>query len=105
MSDVAQWLEALGLSQYGTAFAENDVDLGVLPELAESDLERLGVSLGHRKKLLKAIAALSEDVTASAEIVEAPTGIAPPAPGSHHLAEIVRGVKFKDGEKLTQSAA
>ncbi|MEE8253728.1 MAG: adenylate/guanylate cyclase domain-containing protein, partial [Hyphomicrobium sp.] len=87
MSDVAQWLEALGLSQYGTAFAENDVDLEVLPELAESDLEGLGVSLGHRKKLLKAIAALPEDATASAEIVEALPSIAAPAPKRQHEAE------------------
>ena len=60
MSDVAQWLEELGLGQYAETFAENDVDLDVLPDLGEGDLEKLGVSLGHRKKLLRAIAALSD---------------------------------------------
>ena len=58
MHTVRQWLEQLGLSQYAEVFAENDVDLEALRLLAESDLEKLGVSLGHRKKLLKAVSEL-----------------------------------------------
>src|SRR6266404_4568547 len=58
MDTVRQWLEQLGLPQYAEVFAENDVDLEALRLLAESDLEKLGVSLGHRKKVLKAIDAL-----------------------------------------------
>ena len=59
MSTVARWLEQLGLGRYTGPFAENDIDDEVLVDLSEGDLERLGVSsLGHRKKLLKAIAAL-----------------------------------------------
>ena len=53
---IAEWLEGLGLRQYGTVFAENDIDFDVLSELGESDLEKLGMSLGHRRKLLRAIA-------------------------------------------------
>ena len=61
--DVGAWLRGLGLGQYEPAFRDNDIDAEVLPELAEADLERLGVaSLGHRKRLLKAIAALRADV-------------------------------------------
>lgn len=57
--NVSQWLESLGLGQYAQAFAANDVDAELLPDLTLEDLETLGVaSLGHRKKLLKAIATL-----------------------------------------------
>ena len=59
MVDVERWLQDLGLAQYAGTFAENDIDLEVLPHLSEQDLEKLGVSLGHRKKLLHAIAALA----------------------------------------------
>src|SRR4051794_3771792 len=57
--DVGAWLRGLGLAQYEPAFRDNDVDAEVLPELTEADLEKLGVaSLGHRKKLLRGVAAL-----------------------------------------------
>src|SRR4249920_2504875 len=56
MQTVRQWLEQLGLPQYAEVFAENDVDLEALRLLTEGDLEKLGVSLGNRKKLLNAIA-------------------------------------------------
>ena len=55
MDTVRAWLERQGLGQYGPAFERNDVDLDVLESLTEADLEQLGVSLGHRKRLLKAI--------------------------------------------------
>jgi class 3 adenylate cyclase/tetratricopeptide (TPR) repeat protein len=55
--DVATWLEALGLGQYAPAFVENDIDLALVSTLSEADLRELGVvSLGHRKRLLAAIA-------------------------------------------------
>ncbi len=56
--DVSEWLENLGLGQYAPTFAENDIDWSVLPDLVEQDLEKLGLSLGHRKRLLRAISAL-----------------------------------------------
>lgn len=55
MDTVRSWLERQGLGQYAPAFESNDVDLDVLESLTEADLEALGVSLGHRKRLLKAI--------------------------------------------------
>ncbi len=55
MIDLQQWLEKIGLSQYADLLAKNDVDWETLPELSEQDLEKLGVSLGHRKKLIRAI--------------------------------------------------
>jgi class 3 adenylate cyclase len=57
--DIAAWLQSLGLSQYEQAFRENDFDTAVLPELTAQDLIAVGVrSVGHRRKLLAAIAAL-----------------------------------------------
>jgi len=59
MQQVADWLEKLGLGQYAQRFAENGVDLSVLPDLTDQDFEKLGVLLGHRRKMLRAIAELS----------------------------------------------
>jgi class 3 adenylate cyclase len=60
---VAVWLRGLGLERYATAFSDNDVDAAVLPRLTADDLIALGVtSVGHRRKLLDAIAALRGDV-------------------------------------------
>jgi class 3 adenylate cyclase/predicted ATPase len=59
MGDVDEWLERLGLSRYRAVFAEHDIDRDILPDLTDQDLEKLGLSLGHRKKLLRAIAELS----------------------------------------------
>ncbi|XIA67041.1 AAA family ATPase [Bradyrhizobium sp. TZ2] len=53
--DVGEWLEELGLGQYRALFSDQAIDSDVLPELTDDDLARLGVPLGHRKKLLKAI--------------------------------------------------
>ena len=58
MSDVARWLEKLGLGKYSEVFAHNDIDSRALSELTEQDLKELGVSLGHRRVLLNAITEL-----------------------------------------------
>jgi SAM domain (Sterile alpha motif) len=54
------WLRSLGLEQYEAAFRDNAIDDDVLPDLTDQDLEKLGVLLGHRRKLLRAIANLAE---------------------------------------------
>ena len=57
--DIVVWLRSLGLGKYEEAFRENDIDETVLPSLTHENLKELGVtSLGHRVKLLDAIAAL-----------------------------------------------
>ena len=58
MQQIADWLKKLGMSEYAERFAENDIDFAVLPDLTDQDLEELGVSLGHRRKMLRAIAKL-----------------------------------------------
>ncbi len=56
--DIADWLRGLSLERYAETFRDNAIELEVLPELSEADLEKLGVLLGHRKIMLKAIASL-----------------------------------------------
>jgi class 3 adenylate cyclase/tetratricopeptide (TPR) repeat protein len=51
-----QWLETIGLGQYAEIFAANDVDFDLLPELSDGDLKELGLSLGHRRRLQRALA-------------------------------------------------
>ena len=63
--DVGAWLRGLGLGQYETTFRESEIDAEVLPDLTDGDLSQLGVPLGHRKRLLKAIAALGTTETAA----------------------------------------
>ena len=57
--DVAQWLNAIDLGQYEALFREHEIDADVLPDLTEADLEKIGVPLGHRKRLMRAIAGLA----------------------------------------------
>jgi hypothetical protein len=63
--DVGAWLRGLGLGQYEGTFRENEVEADVLSELTEADLEKLGLPLGPRKRILKAIASLSNADEAS----------------------------------------
>lgn len=58
--DLATWLSSIGLGQYAAVLAENDIDLEIIREVRDEDLEKLGVSLGHRRKLLRAIAELGK---------------------------------------------
>jgi class 3 adenylate cyclase/predicted ATPase len=61
MDTITTWLHRLGLDQYAETFVENAIDVQILPELTERDLEGLNVALGHRKRMLRAIAELSRD--------------------------------------------
>jgi len=61
MKDIAEWLASLDLGEYAQRFAENAIDLSVIRDLTENDLEELGVLLGHRRKMLRAIAELQGD--------------------------------------------
>ena len=75
MQQIADWLENLGLGQYAQRFAENDVDFDILSDLTDQDLEKIGVtSVGHRRKLLRAIANLKggETITSAVAVAAAP---------------------------------
>jgi class 3 adenylate cyclase len=70
--DVVVWLRSLGLAKYEAAFRENEIDETVLPSLTEEHLKQLGITaLGHRVKLLEAIAALRNDASGKAPSVDA----------------------------------
>ena len=56
--DIAAWLRSLGLERYELVFRDNEIDAAVLPELTDEHLKELGLPLGPRLKLLKAMAAL-----------------------------------------------
>src|SRR5215831_18704196 len=58
MTGITEWLASIGLSEYAQPFADNAIDLSVVRELTEQDLKDLGVPLGHRRKMLRAIAEL-----------------------------------------------
>ena len=58
MQEIAEWLEELGMSEYAQRFAENRIDFSVLPDLTDQDLKDIGVVLGDRRKILRAIARL-----------------------------------------------
>jgi class 3 adenylate cyclase/tetratricopeptide (TPR) repeat protein len=80
--NVGDWLRSLGLGQYEAAFRDNEIDAEVLPELTDADLEKLGVPLGHRKRLLKAT-----------------TGLGVPAEGSSPSATPASGPKVDAAER------
>jgi class 3 adenylate cyclase/predicted ATPase len=93
--DVGGWLRSLGLEQYEAAFRENAIDEAVLPSLTAEDLKDLGVGIvGHRRRLLDAIAALRAAATAKAAAADADVTIASPAPDTAERRQVT--VMFSD---------
>ena len=81
VQDIADWLGKLGMSEYVQRFAENRIDFSVLPDLTDQDLEKLGVVLGDRRKMLRAIAKLDYTSAApSSAPARAPKAAASTAP-------------------------
>jgi class 3 adenylate cyclase len=74
MQQIADWLEKLGMAEYADRGAENRIDFSVLPDLTDQDLENLGVLLGDRRKMLRAIAKL--------EALDAPIAVATTTPAT-----------------------
>ena len=61
MPEISEWLERFGMSEYAQQFAENNIDFAILADLTDQDLEKIGVkSLGHRRRILRAIADLGD---------------------------------------------
>ena len=67
MQPIADWLAKLGMSEYAARFEANRIDVSVLPDLTDQDLEKLGVLLGDRRKILRAIRELARPVSTSAQ--------------------------------------
>src|ERR1700757_345965 len=72
MKGVAEWLASIGLSDYAQAFANNAIDLSVVRDLTEQDLKDLGILLGHRRKIWRAIAELDGVAPAPTETATEP---------------------------------
>ena len=72
MQSIAEWLASIGLEEYAERFNENAVDLAVLTDLTEQDFKDLGVKLGHRRKLLRAIAELDRAAAPPSEAARKP---------------------------------
>src|SRR6476660_10062517 len=86
--DVVVWLRSLGLAKYEAAFRENEIDETVLPSLTEEHLKQLGITaLGHRVKLLDAIAGLRNDASGKAPSVDAATTSSAPSASPEDRAE------------------
>ena len=86
--DIVVWLRSLGLGKYEAAFRENEIDETVLPSLTEEHLKQLGVTvLGHRIKLLDAIAALRNEGSGRAPSVDTPTASRTPSAHPEDRAE------------------
>src|SRR5215472_7311632 len=87
--DVGEWLRGLGLGRYETVFGENAIDMDVLADLTDGELAQIGVPLGDRKRLLKAVASLSRielgllskegAPPAEANLLATPTSLSPAA--------------------------
>src|SRR5438093_5188411 len=94
--DIAAWLQGLGLERYVPAFRDNEIDWEVLPKLTSEDLREIGVAaIGHRRKLLDAIAALGATVptvtvTAAPSDAPAPTD----AERRQHDRNVLRSGRF-----------
>ena len=90
--DIGSWLLGLGLAQYEPTFRDNQIEADVLADLTESDLEKIGLQLGPRKRILKAIANLDPAALLTA------TPAAPPARrGCRRTAAIDRDVHRPGG--------
>ena len=77
MPAIELWLRNIGLEKYADVFARHDIDLEVAPNLSEQDLDKLGLSLGHRRKFLTAVAKLRAGDT---QTTDHPTQVDAPRP-------------------------
>ena len=91
MRAVTEWLALLGLSEYADRFAENGIDISVLPDLTDQDLKDIGVLLGHRRKMLRAISELT-----SVDTPTPPHGAAPEPEQGHDAERRQVTVMFTD---------
>jgi class 3 adenylate cyclase len=85
VQEIADWLGKLGMSEYADRFAENKIDVSVLRHLTDQDLKDIGVALGHRRKILAAIA----ETSAAPASVPAPASQPPAASPDPLTAETV----------------
>ncbi|TDJ21308.1 MAG: hypothetical protein E2O65_00120, partial [Gammaproteobacteria bacterium] len=74
-NDITRWLEEIGLGEHAESFVENDIDFHLLTRLSTEELKELGLSVGHRRRFLDAVARLKEAASEGTEI---------PSPSAHY---------------------
>ena len=100
MQQIAEWLKRLDLSEYAERFAENGIDISVLPHLTDQDLKEMGVLLGHRRKMLAAIRKSSSKPPAPAPATATGTPIIPaPMPAAEAMARQTAPTTEAAGER------
>ena len=100
MQQIAEWLKRLDLSEYAERFAENGIDISVLPHLTDQDLKEMGVLLGHRRKMLAAISKSSSNPPAPAPATATGTPIIPaPMPAAEATARQTAPTTEAAGER------
>jgi hypothetical protein len=87
VQQIADWLEKLGMSEYAQRFAENRIDFSALPDLTDNDLKDLGVVLGDRRKIMRAIAKLDATPEAAVLMAKPPSTLSVAAVQSLPIAE------------------
>ena len=101
MQEIADWLGRLGLVQYAQRFAENEIDVSVLPHLTDQDLKDIHIPLGHRRKILAAISEPAAAAQAAPELSAA--SIAPKTPDAAERRQVT--VMFADLVGSTELSA
>ena len=101
MQEIADWLGRLGLVQYAQRFAENEIDVSVLPHLTDQDLKDIHIPLGHRRKILAAISEPAVAAQAAPELSAA--SIAPKTPDAAERRQVT--VMFADLVGSTELSA
>jgi len=96
---LAAWLRDLRLERYEQAFRDNAIDAEVLPTLTDADLEKLGVLLGHRRRLLKAIAELGKGIVTATSLPEVPVEPSVPVAERRQLTTPSAARKRDSGER------
>ena len=102
MNRLETWLDRLGLGRYAEILAKNDVDLETLAHLTDADLKELGLSLGHRRKLL---AALAEETQKPAEVAPDPALETPLRTVETFLDAMSRFTRTNDADALERASS
>src|SRR5579859_2729214 len=100
MRQVSDWLDELGMSEYSQRFAENRIDFSILSDLTDQDLEKMGVVLGDRRKMLRAIAGLKSGPSA----VEPPAPAVAPTPPTALVKPTLIDAPFVKSRSVTEAA-